>query len=95
VKDWPYAGPIGLRERSEQRTEIHLFDRWCHLGTAQDESQIYEVLEVRGTPMFDLDIYRILDRALRTRRKGLDLIQLGALASSWYRDRPLPASVDS
>ena len=95
VKDWPYAGPIGLRERSEQRTEIHLFDRWCYLGSAEDDSQIYEFLEVRGTPSFDLDIYRILDRALRTRRKGLDLIQLGALASSWYRDRPSPATVDS
>ncbi len=94
VKDWPYAGPIGLREHSEQRTEIHLFDRWCHLGTAQDETQIYEVLEVRGAPMFDLDIYRILERALRTRRKGLELLQFGALASSWYRDRPARATPD-
>ena len=92
VKDWPYAGPIGLRERSEQRTEVHLFDRWCYLGTAQDEAQIYEILEVRGTPQFDLDIYRIVSRALGTRRKNLDLIQFGALASSWYRNRvPAPA----
>ena len=94
VKDWPYAGPIGLRERSEQRTEIHLIDRWCHLGTANDDSQVYEVLEVRGTPTFDLDIYRILERALRTRRKGLELIQLGALASSWYRVRSCATALD-
>mgnify|MGYP003350678660 CR=1 FL=1 len=24
----PFAGPIGLRERGEQRTEVHVFDRW-------------------------------------------------------------------
>ena len=93
VKDWPYAGPIGLREHSEQRTEIHLFDRWCYLGTAGDDSQIYEILEVRDIPKFDLDIYRILERALRTRSKGVKLIQFGALASSWYRNRVTPAGM--
>jgi DNA polymerase-3 subunit epsilon len=85
VKEWPYDGPIGLRERGEQRTEIHIFDRWCYLGTAEDESKIYDILEVRNAPTFDLDIYRIVDRELRKPRKGLNLIQFGALASSWYR----------
>jgi DNA polymerase-3 subunit epsilon len=85
VKEWPYDGPIGLRERGEQRTEIHIFDRWCYLGTAEDESKIYDILEVRSAPTFDLDIYRIVDRELRKPRKGLNLIQFGALASSWYR----------
>ena len=69
----------------ERRTEVHVFDRWCYLGTADDESRIYDVLEVRGAPSFDLDIYRIVERELRKRRKGLDLIEFGALASSWYR----------
>ncbi len=87
IRDWPYDGPIGLRERAEQRTEIHLLDRWCYLGTAHDETEIYQVLEVRGAPVFDLDIYRILQRALRTRRKGLDVLQLGSLANGWYRER--------
>lgn len=85
IREWPYAGPIGLRERGERRTEVHVFDRWCYLGTADDESRIYDVLEVRGAPSFDLDIYRIVERELRKRRKGLDLIEFGALASSWYR----------
>ena len=94
LKDWPYSGPIGLRESSEQRTEIHLFDRWCYLGTANHDTQIYDLLELRGAPSFDLDIYRILERALRTRRKGRDLIQLGALASSWYRNPAAHAAIN-
>ncbi|MSQ50830.1 MAG: hypothetical protein EXR28_02965 [Betaproteobacteria bacterium] len=85
VKQWPYAGPIGLRERGEQRTEVHVFDRWCYLGTADDEARIYDILEVRSPPTFDLDMYRIVERELRKLRKGMDLIQFGALASSWYR----------
>ncbi len=44
--------------------------------------------------MLELDIYRILERTLRTRRKGLDLVQFGALASAWYRDRPATAALE-
>ncbi|MFM9970548.1 MAG: exonuclease domain-containing protein [Burkholderiales bacterium] len=91
IKEWPYDGPIGLRERGEQRSEIHVFDRWCYLGSADEETKIYDVLEVRSAPSFDLDIYRIVERELRKRRKGLDLIQFGALASSWYRSEAASA----
>ena len=86
IKEWPHSGPIGLRERGEQRTEVHVIDRWCYLGSADEEAKIYDILEVRSTPTFDLDIYRIVERALRKPRKGLDIIQFGALASSWYRN---------
>ncbi len=43
-REWPFAGPIGIRERDWRGVEeTHVFDRWCH----DDEP-------------FDLDIYRIL-----------------------------------
>jgi DNA polymerase-3 subunit epsilon len=52
-REWPFAGPIGIRERDWRGAEeTHLFDRWCYA----DEP-------------FDPDIYRILkgflDRPLR------------------------------
>jgi DNA polymerase-3 subunit epsilon len=52
-REWPFAGPIGIRERDWRGVEeTHVFDRWCH----EDEP-------------FDLDLYRILtgffDRPLR------------------------------
>lgn len=55
-REWPFAGPIGIRERDWRGVEeTHSFDRWCYA----DEP-------------FDLDIYRIvtgfLDRPLRGAR---------------------------
>lgn len=55
-REWPFAGPIGIRERDWRGVEeTHVFDRWCY----------------RDEP-FDPDIYRILagflDRPLRGAR---------------------------
>ena len=52
-REWPFAGPIGIRERDWRGVEeTHYFDRWCYA----DEP-------------FDPDVYRILkgflDRPLR------------------------------
>jgi DNA polymerase-3 subunit epsilon len=89
---WPFRGAIGLRERSGERSEVHLFERWCYLGTARTEAEIYEKLEVRGDPVFDPDIYTILKRALGKRTRGVALIEFGAMSSLWYRgaDAPVP-----
>jgi DNA polymerase-3 subunit epsilon len=59
---WPYPGKVGLREynaRSE-RTDIHIFDQWCHLATVQDDGELAEALGSRSTLAFDLDTYRLL-----------------------------------
>ena len=76
---WPYTGAIGLRERSGERNEVHLFDRWCFLGTARTEAEIHEKLEVRGQPVFDLDIYKILKREFAKRTRGVVLIAFGPM----------------
>ena len=59
IENWSYPGPIGLREGGD----IHVIDRWCHLGTASDLPGAHALLQA-GQPLFDLDIYRILVRAL-------------------------------
>jgi DNA polymerase-3 subunit epsilon len=58
---WPYAGPVGLREADA----IHLVDHWCYLGTARSDDDLQEIL-ADGQPVFDLDAFKILQKAMRT-----------------------------
>jgi DNA polymerase III subunit epsilon len=60
-REWPFAGPIGVRERDWRGVEeTHVFDRWCHA----DEP-------------FDLDIYRILTAFLDRPLRGARLLKPG------------------
>ena len=75
---WPYAGRIGIREISTDRekTDIHLFDHWCYLGTIQHEIQLEQLkLFEDNNLMFDIDTYRILTSYLK-KTKRPDIIQL-------------------
>ena len=78
VKPWPFAGPIGIRERSVtgDGTVMHVVDRWRHLGTATDESAVAMLLERADDACFDADAYRILVRCLE-RVVPRDLVLLG------------------
>lgn len=66
LQDWPFAGPVGLREMdaASGRTDIHVFDHWCHLATVQDETALHEVLCSRHALRFDVDIYGLLRKRL-------------------------------
>ena len=57
--DWPYAGPVGIRERAD----IHVINDWRYIGTARTEPEIFDLLESR-LPRFDEDIFQLLARAL-------------------------------
>lgn len=81
LAQWPYKGAIGLRERSGEKSEVHLFERWCFLGTAKSEAEIYEKLELRGSPQFDPDIYKILKREFAKRTRGVALIDFGPMSN--------------
>ena len=85
LKQWPWRGTIGVREKRGERCDIHLFDRWCFLGTATNDAEVYEKLEVRAQPLFDLDIYKIMQKALAAKNKP-DIIEFGAMSSLWYRN---------
>ena len=58
---WPFEGPVGLREHDAEnaRTDIHLFDQWCHLATVQNEDELADALSARRSLAFDLDTYRL------------------------------------
>lgn len=85
LAQWPYQGAIGLREGAGERSEMHLFERWCFLGTARTEAEIYERLEVRSRPVFDADIYRILKREFAKPTRGVALVDFGPMSSLWHR----------
>lgn len=68
LKPWPYPGRVGVRETSllAQITELHVFDRWCWLGTARDEADLGALTDTPLRTDFDLDVYRLLVRRLRS-----------------------------
>ena len=80
LRAWPYRGPIALLERDDfgMREDIHLIDRWRHIGTARCEEalQAHLVDGPHWRRRFDPEIYRILSRALQAGK---------------VRIRPLPA----
>jgi len=75
---WPYPGKVGVREHNPHtdRTDLHVFDQWCHLATLHDEGELADVLASRREPAFDLDTYRLLLKHLQP--AGRPLIQFGA-----------------
>ena len=68
LRRWPWAGPVAIREYHADtgRSAMHLVDRWCLLGTAEDEASFGELLAAPPARAFDLDTYRILVRWLDT-----------------------------
>lgn len=66
LQDWPFAGPIGLREHDplSGRTDIHVFDHWCHLATVRDEAELQDALHDRAMLAFDHDTYKLLHKRL-------------------------------
>ena len=59
VQVWPYQGPIAIHDGGE----MIVIDKWCYLGTAINEDELYE-LASSGDAEFDLDIYKIVKKAL-------------------------------
>ncbi len=66
LQPWPHPGQVGLREHhpATDRTDIHVFDQWCHVATVHDASALDEALRTRHHPTFDLDTYRLLAQRL-------------------------------
>jgi DNA polymerase-3 subunit epsilon len=62
VAQWPYPGPIAVREDDGEQCELHVVDRWCYLGTARTEAEVHELAAASCDAEFDLDTYRMLTR---------------------------------
>ncbi|ANQ87107.1 putative DNA-directed polymerase III [Azoarcus olearius] len=65
LKPWPWAGPAAVVEAAAHRPPaFHVFDRWCYLGSTEDESEL-PVLAAQPR-RFDLDLQRLLARWFAT-----------------------------
>ena len=73
LQAWPHPGKIGIREHhaASGRTDLHVFDQWCHVATVRDEAELAEASHSRVQLAFDLDTYRLLVKRL-SRPVGLD-----------------------
>jgi DNA polymerase-3 subunit epsilon len=63
---WPHKGQVHLREynAATERTDIHVFDHWCHVATVHDEAELAECAQTRKALAFDVDTYRLLVKRL-------------------------------
>ncbi len=64
---WPFAGPIAIVEEDPlgTRRELHVTDDWRYLGSAYSSAEAHELAtDNRHRPPFDVDMFRILARAL-------------------------------
>ncbi len=79
IRSWPFPGPIGIREPvpNGPGTLLHVVDRWQHLGTARDDTEVAELVQAATRTAFDPDAYRIVARCL-DRIASRDLVMLGA-----------------
>ncbi len=70
IETWPYGGAVGLIEKgANEKTDIHVVNNWCYLGSAQTEDAVWSLLENSPNhPAFDLDTYKILTKALSRRQ---------------------------
>ena len=59
IQIWPYPGPIAIKDGDE----MIVIDKWCYLGTAINHEELSE-LKIDGDTEFDLDIYKIIKKAL-------------------------------
>ena len=79
IAPWPYKNRISVREHHPVtgRAEIHLIDRWCYLGTANTQSDLFDRYETRRHEGFDVDTYKLLVAALKRPGKHLEIIESG------------------
>ncbi len=81
VADWPFSGRAVVREchPDGRFEEAHVFERWCHLGSARSEDELADLMQVRAEINFDPDIYKILRSYVSKHRYAVQGIQSKAI----------------
>jgi hypothetical protein len=76
IAAWPHEGAVALIERRADglREDLHVFDRWCWLGTVASLDAAFALAASQTARVFDADVYRILRAALA--RSGCKVLTL-------------------
>lgn len=56
----PQVRLVEMDDLAAGRTDIHVFDHWCHLVTVHDESELHDALQSRAMLAFDNDTCKLL-----------------------------------
>ncbi len=72
VACWPYPGAIGLIERHDGKSQIHVVRNWCYLATVSNIEEASKHGKVEAG--FDADGYKILCNAILN--KSVEIIHL-------------------
>jgi DNA polymerase-3 subunit epsilon len=65
VQAWPFDGAIAIQDGKG----MVVFDKWCYLGSANDHEELYELAKSDDLD-FDLDIYKIVKKAIAGSHKS-------------------------
>ena len=76
VECWPHPGAVGLVERDEHLTQIHVVRHWCYLGSASTLAQARQLSQEASQVAegFDADGYKILCKPVLT--GGVEIVAL-------------------
>ena len=77
---WPYPGAIGIIERLDDMTQIHVVHHWCYLGSVDDMEQA-RLLTTQASG-FDADGYKILCRPVMT--GSAEIVLLNQVSAQRY-----------
>jgi DNA polymerase-3 subunit epsilon len=56
---WPFEGAVAIKDGEK----MIVLNKWCYLGMASDYDELDELV-TSSQPKFDLDIYKIIKKAL-------------------------------
>lgn len=89
IKPWPFPGAIGIKEEDlDGNSEVFVLDKWCFLGSmTPDQEGAFSSIE--NTYTFDMDMYKIFYRYLKTLRRFDNIIRIPDIATLSYTN-PLP-----
>ena len=80
LADWPFPGRVAVKERHAEGLleEVHVFERWSHLGTAHSEDELGDLSTVRAQIDFDPDVYSILRTYMARHARSVKPIEVPA-----------------
>lgn len=78
IARWPYEAAVALIERRADglREQLHVFDRWCWLGSVASLDAAHALAAAETPRRFDADVYRIARAALT--RGSREVVALGS-----------------